>query len=49
MRLAGINPGNKTIVDKSMPPVTRHIVVAIVNTELAIQRLRWIGSAYELR
>ena len=48
MRLAGIHPGDKVVVDKSVPPVSGHIVVAVVNSEFTIKRLRLVGATYEL-
>ncbi|WP_237772428.1 LexA family protein [Herbaspirillum robiniae] len=48
MRLAGIHEGDKVVVDRSVPPHTGDIVVAIVNDEFIIKRLFWTGAAYEL-
>ncbi|NUU04590.1 S24 family peptidase [Herbaspirillum robiniae] len=48
MHLAGIHDGDKVVIDRSVPPHTGDIVVAIVKDELAIKRLFWTGAAYEL-
>ena len=45
---AHIVEGDKVVVDRSISPQPGHIVVAIVNGEFTIKRLRLVNGAYEL-
>ena len=40
MKLAGILDGDLVVVDKSVTPQTGHVVVAVVNGDMTIKRLR---------
>src|SRR5687768_7077131 len=44
MEKAGIHDGDKLIVDRSMEPKHRSVVIAVVNGELTVKRLyKWRG------
>lgn len=45
---AGIHPGDLIIVDRSVDPQDGHVVVAEVNGELTVKRLRWVSGLPEL-
>jgi DNA polymerase V len=45
---AGIHAGDLLIVDKAMPASDSHIIVAIVNGEFCVRRLRITGAQVEL-
>lgn len=49
MRNAGINDGDKVLVDRSVNPKSGHIVVAVVNGEYTIKRLYRTKDSVELR
>ncbi len=49
MKNVGIMDGDKVIVDKSVEPKHRHIVIAVVNREYTIKRFLKVGNAVELR
>lgn len=46
---AGIYPGDKVLVDRSVPPRSGHIIVAVLNGGFTIKRLFQNGPLYELR
>lgn len=48
MRDAGIHDGDKVLVDKSIEPIHRHIVVAVVNGDYTIKRLHSVAGRIEL-
>lgn len=48
MTLAGIFDGDEIIVDRSIRPVDGHVVVAVVDNELTVKRLRLRGSGVVL-
>ncbi len=48
MRDAGIFDGDEIIVDRAITPVDGKIVVAAINGDLTVKRLRRIGSAVHL-
>ena len=41
---AGIHPGDILIVDRSLEPADRKIVIAIINGELTVKRFRRVGK-----
>ena len=45
---AGIHPGDLIVVDRSINAEDGHVVVADIDGELTIKRLRWVNSAPEL-
>lgn len=45
---AGINDGDIIVVDRSVEPVERSVVVAVVDSELTIKRLVWRNGVAEL-
>jgi DNA polymerase V len=45
---AGINDGDIIVVDRSVEPVERSVVVAVVDGELTIKRLLWRNGVAEL-
>ena len=45
---AGIFEGDILVVDRSITPVNNHIVIAAVNGELTVKRLRKVGSSLHL-
>lgn len=49
MILAGILDGDKVVVDRSIEPIDRHIVVALVRGERTLKRLFLRGARVELR
>lgn len=49
MRDAGIVSGDKVVVDRSIEPQHRHIVIAVVDTEYTIKRLYRHNGRIELR
>ena len=49
MMLAGILDGDKVVVDRSIEPADRHIVVALVRGERTLKRLFRRGTRVELR
>ncbi|MDD2747353.1 MAG: translesion error-prone DNA polymerase V autoproteolytic subunit [Acidithiobacillus ferrooxidans] len=48
MRDAGLFDGDEIIVDRAITPVDGKIVVAAINGELTVKRLRLIGTAVHL-
>lgn len=48
LKQAGIFHGDKVAVDRSIPPRSGHVVLAIVNDEFTLKILHWTGMAYEL-
>jgi DNA polymerase V len=44
----GINDGDIIVVDRSVEPIERSVVVAVVDTELTIKRLVWRNGVAEL-
>ena len=48
MRDAGIFDGDEIIVDRAIPPTDGRIVVAAINGDLTVKRLRRIGGAVHL-
>jgi DNA polymerase V len=48
MRDAGIVDGDKVLVDRSIEPMHRHIVVAVVNGDYTIKRLHSVAGRIEL-
>lgn len=49
MKNAGILDGDKVVVDRSIEPRHRHIVIAVVNQEYTIKRLYKRAGVIELR
>lgn len=49
MKNVGILDGDKVVVDRSIEPKHRHIVIAVVNSEYTIKRLYKRAGAIELR
>lgn len=49
MKNVGILDGDKVVVDRSVEPKHRHIVIAVVNGEYTIKRLYRRGGVIELR
>jgi len=45
---AGIHPGDLLVVDRSIDPQDGHVVVAEVNGELTVKRLRQVAGVPEL-
>ena len=45
---AGIHPGDLLVVDRAIPAQDGHVVVAAVNGELTVKRLRQVGGMPEL-
>lgn len=45
---AGIHPGDLIVVDRSIDPQDGHVVVAEVNGELTVKRLRQVAGVPEL-
>jgi len=45
---AGIHPGDLLVVDRAIPAQDGHVVVAEVNGELTVKRLRQVGGMPEL-
>jgi DNA polymerase V len=45
---AGIHPNDILIVDRSLEPANGKIVIASVNGELTVKRLRWVGDTIQL-
>lgn len=45
---AGIHPGDLIVVDRSLEPKDGQVVVAEVNNELTVKRLRYVGGQPEL-
>ncbi len=45
---AGIHPGDLIVVDRSIDPADGHVVVAEVNGELTVKRLRRVAGLPEL-
>ena len=45
---AGIHPGDLIVVDRSINAEDGHVVVADIDGELTIKRLRWVNSVPEL-
>lgn len=48
MKNAGIFPGDILIIDRSITPVDKKIVIAIIDNELVVKRLRIFDSHIEL-
>ncbi len=42
---AGIHPGDLLVVDRSLEPVDRKVVIAVIDGELTVKRIRMRGSA----
>ncbi|AGX86276.1 DNA polymerase V [Candidatus Symbiobacter mobilis CR] len=49
MRGAGIEEGDKVVVDRSLSPRHDDIIVAVVDGEYTIKRLYWRSDKIELR
>ena len=45
---AGIHDGDELIVDRAIEPVDGHVVVAVINGELTVKRLRRSGKSVRL-
>ncbi|MBP9838630.1 MAG: translesion error-prone DNA polymerase V autoproteolytic subunit [Proteobacteria bacterium] len=45
---AGIRDGDLLIVDRSISPADNHVVVAMLNSNFTLKRLRKVGSKYFL-
>lgn len=40
----GIHPGDLLIVDRSLVPTSQDIVVVLIDNELTVKRLSWVGN-----
>lgn len=49
MRDAGISDGDEVIVDRSIAPADGHVVVAVLDGELTLKRLRWTPGGVVLQ
>lgn len=45
---AGIHPGDILIVDRSLEPCDKKVVIAIIEGELTVKRIRMIGNKVSL-